>query len=303
MVQEGAQHAVYQDKNWNTTIYGVMPPYAKMHALEPEMGRFFTFEENAERSLVAVVGATVLRELFGDANPLGKMIKLNKTPFQVIGILKSKGAGGFGDQDDRIMVPLNTAMFRLFGQTYVDNLEVEVEKDADMDLAQTQIDVYLRSRHNIPPSMKDEAFHIFNMADIQAALTSTSKTLSTLLLAIAGISLLVGGIGIMNIMLVSVTERTKEIGLRKAVGATASDILLQFLIESAAIGIFGGILGSLLGVAVSLFVAKTAGWSVAISPVSVAGSFLFSSLVGMIFGIWPAQRAASLNPIDALRGE
>ncbi len=303
VVQQGAQHAVFQDKNWSTTVYGVMPPYAKMHALEPEMGRFFTLQENTERSLVAVIGATVLRELFQSSNPLGKMIKINKTPFQVIGILPSKGSGGFGDRDDQIMVPLNTAMFRLMGQTYVDVIEVEVEKGADMEVAQNQIDTFLRSRHNVPPSMKDEAFRIFNMADIQEALSSTSKTLSTLLLAIAGISLLVGGIGIMNIMLVSVTERTKEIGLRKAVGATASDILLQFLIESAAIGIFGGILGSLLGVGVSLFVAKIAGWNVAISPVSVAGSFLFSSLVGMIFGIWPAQRAARLNPIDALRGE
>ncbi len=302
-VQENGQHVTYEDKNWSTTVYGVMPSYAKMRALVPEVGRFFTNEENTDRSLVAVIGLTTARELFQTENPIGKMIKISKTPFQVIGILPEKGGSGFGDQDDRIIVPLNTAMFRLLGQPFVDNIDVEVEKGADMDRAQAEINTLLRSRHNIPPSMRDEAFRIFNMADLQAALSETSKTLSTLLLAIAAISLLVGGIGIMNIMLVSVTERTREIGLRKALGATSSDILLQFLVESAAIGIFGGVLGGLLGVSVSLIVSSVAGWKTSISIISVAGSFLFSSLVGMLFGIWPANRAANLNPIDALRGE
>ena len=302
-VQSGNQHVTFHDKNWSTTLYGVLPPYARMHALEPDIGRFFTNEENFNRSLVAVIGVSVSRELFGEENPVGKLIKVSKTPLRVIGVLPEKGASGFGDQDDRILVPLNTAMYRLLGKQYVDFIEVEIKKDADMDIAQKRIDAILRSRHDVPISQHDEAFRIFNMADIQAALTSTSQTLSTLLLAIAGISLLVGGIGIMNIMLVSVTERTKEIGLRKAIGATAGDILLQFLVESAAIGIFGGVLGAILGCGVSLLVSTIAKWNVSISIISVFGSFFFSSFVGMVFGIWPAKRAAQLNPIDALRGE
>jgi hypothetical protein len=172
-----------------------------------------------------------------------------------------------------------------------------------MESAQDRIDTVLRSRHDIPPSQTEEAFRIFNMADIQSALTQTSKTLSLLLLVIAGISLLVGGIGIMNIMLVSVTERTREIGLRKAIGGTSSDILLQFIVEAAAIGVIGGILGVIVGSGTSLLVSLLAGWTTSISLPAVLGSFVFSSLIGMIFGLWPARRAAQLNPIDALKGE
>jgi len=172
-----------------------------------------------------------------------------------------------------------------------------------MSAVQAGIDHLLRSRHEVPPSQTEEAFRIFNMADLQEALSETSKTLSVLLLIIAGISLLVGGIGIMNIMLVSVTERTREIGLRKAVGATAPDILIQFLIEAASIGILGGVLGIALGGGAALLVSLIAGWTTSISIPAVFGAFLFSSLVGMIFGLWPARRAAILNPIDALKGE
>lgn len=302
-VQSGNQRVAYQGNNGTTQVYGVLPGYAKMHALIPEIGRFITDQENQERALVAVIGATVSRELFGTENPLGKIIKLNKIPVRVIGILPEKGASSFGDRDDQIELPLNTAMYRILGKTSVDFLEVEVEKGADMSAVQEGIDKLLRSRHEVPPSQTEEAFRIFNMADLQEALSETSKTLSVLLLIIAGISLVVGGIGIMNIMLVSVTERTREIGLRKAVGATASDILIQFLIEAASIGILGGLLGIALGGGAALLVSVIAGWTTSISIPAVFGAFLFSSLVGMVFGLWPARRAAILNPIEALKGE
>jgi macrolide transport system ATP-binding/permease protein len=303
VVSSGNQRVTYLDKNGATQVFGVMPSYAKMHSLEPEIGRYFTHDENQERALVAVIGLTVSRELFGTENPIGKIIKANKIPLRVIGLLPEKGASSFGDRDDMIHVPLNTGMYRLLGKQSIDYVEVEIKKGADMDQAQTDIQTLLRGRHEIPPSQTEDAFRIFNMADIQAALSETSKTLSALLLAIAGIALIVGGIGIMNIMLVSVTERTREIGLRKAIGGTASDILLQFLVEAAAIGIFGGALGITIGVLISVLVSNLAGWKTSISIPAVFGSFIFSSLVGMIFGLWPARRAAGLNPIDALRGE
>ena len=303
VVQGGNQRVSYQDKNGITTVYGVLPIYAQMHSLNPEIGRYFTDQENHDRALVAVIGATVSRELFGNQNPIGATLKLNRIPLRVIGILPEKGASSFGDRDDQVEVPLSTAMYRILGKTSLDYLEVEIEKGVDMDQSQERIDTLLRSRHDIPPSQTEEVFRIFNMADLQSALSETSKTLSVLLLLIAGISLLVGGIGIMNIMLVSVTERTREIGLRKAIGGTANDILLQFLVESAAIGVFGGLSGVLLGVGASVLVSLIAGWTVSVSIPAVLGSFIFSSLVGMVFGLWPAKRAASLNPIEALKGE
>ena len=303
VVQSSNQRVAYQDKNAATQVYGTLSPYFQMHALIPEIGRAFTEDENQERALVTVIGTTVSRTLFGNENPIGKTIKVNRIPVRVIGVLPEKGASSFGDRDDQIQEPLYTAMYRVLGKQNVDFIEAEIEKGADMPSTQQAIDHLLRSRHEIPPSQTDEAFRIFNMADIQSALTETSKTLSVLLLIIAGISLLVGGIGIMNIMLVSVTERTREIGLRKAIGGTAGDILLQFLVEAAAIGILGGLIGVSLGIGISLLVSWIAGWTTSISIPAVISSFIFSSLIGMIFGIWPARRAAQLNPIDALKGE
>ncbi len=303
VVQANNQRVAYLDRNAATQVFGTQSIYARMHALIPVIGRYFTDDENQSRALVTVIGATVSRELFGTENPIGKTIKVNKIPMRVIGLLPEKGASSFGDRDDQIHVPLQTAMYRLFGKAFLDFIEVEIEKGANMESAQARIDTVLRSRHDIPPSQTEEAFRIFNMADIQSALTETSKTLSLLLLVIAGISLLVGGIGIMNIMLVSVTERTREIGLRKAIGGTSSDILLQFMVEAAAIGVIGGVLGVLAGSGTSLLVSMIAGWTTSISVPAVFGSFVFSSLIGMIFGLWPARRAAQLNPIDALKGE
>jgi macrolide transport system ATP-binding/permease protein len=303
VVTGNGQRVAFQDRNASTQVYGVIPGYARMHAVEPTIGRYFTEEENQERALVAVIGLTVSRNLFGGDNPVGKTLKLNRIPVRVIGLLPEKGASSFGDRDDQIHIPLHTAMYRVLGKQWVDLIEVEIEKGANMEEAQSRLKDLLYDRHEIPKSQTEDAFRIFNMADIQNALTQTSKTLGTLLIAIASIALLVGGIGIMNIMLVSVTERTREIGLRKAIGATSGDILLQFLVESAAIGVFGGILGISLGVGVSLLISSLAGWVTSISIPGVLGAFWFSSLVGMLFGIWPARRAAGLHPIDALRGE
>jgi macrolide transport system ATP-binding/permease protein len=303
VVQANNVRVAWQDRNSTTTVYGVLPIYPRMHALTPELGRFFTDEENRQRALVGAIGVEVSKKLFGTQNPIGKTIKVNRLPIRIIGILPEKGSSGFMNRDDQIEVPLDTAMYRILGKNFVDMIEVEIEKGVDMGQAALQIDELLRSRHDIPPSQTEEAFRIFNLADLQSALTETSKTLSVLLLLIAGISLLVGGIGIMNIMLVSVTERTREIGLRKAVGGTSADILLQFLIESAAIGVLGGCVGVGFGIGASVLVTLTAGWPVSISPLPVAVSFLFSSLVGMAFGLWPARRAARMNPIDALKGE
>jgi macrolide transport system ATP-binding/permease protein len=297
------QRVAFQEKNAATQVYGVTPGYARMHAVEPVIGRYFTEDENRERALVAVIGLTVSRNLFGTENPVGKTMKLNRMPVRVIGLLPEKGASSFGDRDDQIHLPLNTAMFRVFGKQWVDLIEVEIEKGADMTEAQSQLRNLLYDRHEIPKSQTEEAFRIFNMADIQNALSQTSKTLGTLLIAIASIALVVGGIGIMNIMLVSVTERTREIGLRKAIGATSNDILIQFLIEAAAIGVLGGVIGICLGVLISFVISGIAGWVTSISIPGVLGAFWFSSLVGMGFGIWPARRAARLHPIEALRGD
>jgi macrolide transport system ATP-binding/permease protein len=297
------QRVAWQEKNAATQVYGVTPGYARMHAVEPVIGRYFTEDENRERALVAVIGLTVSRNLFGSENPVGRTMKLNRMPVRVIGLLPEKGASSFGDRDDQVHLPLNTAMFRVFGKQWVDLIEVEIEKGADMEAAQSRLRGLLYDRHEIPKSQTEEAFRIFNMADIQNALSSTSKTLGTLLIAIASIALVVGGIGIMNIMLVSVTERTREIGLRKAIGATSRDILIQFLIEAAAIGVLGGMIGITLGVLISFVISSIAGWVTSISIPGVLGAFWFSSLVGMVFGLWPARRAARLHPIEALRGD
>lgn len=299
----GRAQVTGNSKNWNTQVQGVAASWAKMHASIPEVGRFFTDEENAKRARVAVIGETVRRELFGDRSVIGEMIKINRVNFQIIGVLPEKGATGWRDQDDVILVPLATAMFRLLGREYVDVIEAQIDKPENLDSAQTAIANVMSTQHKIPLSQQEEAFQIRNMADIQQALQQTSQTMSLLLAAIAAISLLVGGIGIMNIMLVSVTERTKEIGLRKAIGARRNDILMQFLSESVVVSVVGGLIGIALGWLITLLLSAVAGWATSISIESVLLSFFFSALIGVIFGVYPAKKAAGLNPIDALRYE
>ena len=296
----GKVQITFQNKNWGTQITGAGGAYARMHATIPQVGRFFTDEENQKRARVAVIGVTLVRELFEDKNPIGEMIKINKVNFQVIGILPEKGSNGWRDQDDIVIIPVLTAMHRLLGKEYLDYIEIEIAKAEDIDSSQDTIMEMMTKRHRIPVS-QPEAYEIRNMADIQAALAESSKTMSLLLASIAAISLLVGGIGIMNIMLVSVTERTREIGLRKAVGARRADILSQFLAEAVVVSAVGGVIGIFLGWGITSALSIFAGWTTSISPSSVILSFAFSASIGIIFGIYPARKASQLHPIDALR--
>ena len=293
----------YLNKNWSTRITGGGDNYVRLHALMPQVGRTYSEDENSKRARVALIGATVVRELFGKQNPIGEMIKVNKINFQVIGVLPTKGSNGYQDQDDVIIIPVLTAMHRLMGKDYVDSVDLEITDANKLEIAEDKIMQLMNLRHRISPLQKQPAFDVRNMADIQAALSESSKTMAVLLSSIAAISLLVGGIGIMNIMLVSVTERTREIGLRKAIGARRFDILAQFLTESVVVSAIGGVMGIILGWIITLGRSIFSGWTTIISIPSVLLAFLFSASIGIIFGIYPARKASLLNPIDALRHE
>jgi macrolide transport system ATP-binding/permease protein len=297
----GSSQVVYGNKNTNTTVMGVTPVYQYMQTSVPEYGRFFTKSENDSAAKVCVIGATVIKNLFGNEDPVGKYIKIDRKQFRVVGILPVKGAQGPRDGDDKIVVPLNTAMKRLLGTQYVSSVSVEVY-DGKIDETEAYLLSTMLARNRLGPDQAD-SFRIRNMSDMIQMLSSTTKTMTMLLGAVAGISLIVGGIGIMNIMLVSVTERTREIGLRKAIGATKTAVLLQFLIESSVLSLAGGILGVSLGVLISLAVSKFAGWAAYVSSFSIILSVTFSAGVGILFGLWPAKKASELSPIEALRSE
>jgi macrolide transport system ATP-binding/permease protein len=293
---------VYASNNWNTQVEGVGIEYPDMRAARPAVGRFFTEQEMRSREKVALLGTTVVTNLFGENNPVGETIKINQINFKVIGILPTKGAGGFRDQDDTVIIPITTAMYRLLGKDYVDNIYVEAPSTDRIDAAQEEVTQTLIRQHRLSKDQED-LFDIRNMSDIKSTMESTMQTLALLLGSIAAISLLVGGIGIMNIMLVSVTERTREIGLRKAIGADNKDIMVQFLIESVLMSFIGGITGIILGIGASAAMKVFAGWAVKVSGFSVVLSTVFSLIVGVVFGLWPARKAAQLNPIEALRYE
>ena len=299
----GRGQVTYLNKNWNTSIAGVTPSYARMRTAVPDYGRFFSDDEGQQRALVAVIGRTVARELFGDKNPLGSLIKINRINFLVIGLLPEKGASGPQDQDDRILIPVQTGMYRLFGKNYVDSIDIQVASKDDISGVEESVKEAMLKRYRIPVSAQDDAFQIFNMAELQNAISQSSKTISTLLATIAAISLVVGGIGIMNIMLVSVTERTKEIGLRKAVGAKRNDILMQFLTESVLVSFLGGFMGIVLGWTITFTFSIIIGWNATVSWDSIALAFGFSVMIGIVFGIYPAHKASKLHPIEALRYE
>jgi len=284
-------------------VEGVGAEYESIRAAYPALGRFFTESEVKMREKMVLLGTTVARELFGESNPIGQTIKINLLNFKVIGILPAKGASTFHDQDDTAVMPVTTAMFRVFGKEYVDTIYVEVINPASIDAAQEALSELIVKQHRLDPKEAEDSFQIRNMSDIKNTLEATTKTMSMLLGVIAGISLLVGGIGIMNIMLVSVTERTREIGLRKAIGATNKDIMVQFLIEAMLMSFLGGVFGVLLGWAVAVLITVFAGWTVSVSLFSVVLATSFSLVIGVVFGLWPARKAAALDPIEALRYE
>lgn len=299
---QGRGQVVYLNRNWNTQVYGTSPDFQLVRDSYPTSGRFFTETEDHMRAKVAVIGVEVAKQLFPDENPLGKWIKINRVSFQVIGVLPEKGARGFQNMDDQIVMPLSTAMHRLLGRDYINNFDIQAQSAEDLSLIQEEVSPLLVKLHRLPPSQAD-IFDVRNMADIQKAASETVNTFSFLLGAIAAVSLLVGGIGIMNIMLVMVMERTHEIGLRKALGAENGDILTQFLVEAVLVCVLGGVIGIGVGALISLLISYFAGWSVLITGRSILLAFSFSVLVGVVFGLWPARRASRLLPIEALRYE
>ncbi|MBN2144821.1 MAG: ABC transporter permease [Candidatus Aureabacteria bacterium] len=298
----GRGQMVYKNKNWNTTVQGNESSYAAMRASVPKIGRFFTDEEVRSRAKVVVLGATVVNNLFENENPLGRDVKINRINFKVIGILPEKGSGGWRDQDDVVVIPITTAMYRLLGKEYVDSIDVEIKDSNLMEEAQKAMRDVIRKRAHLAKDAEDN-FEIRNMAEIQETLESTTTTMTLLLGFIAAISLLVGGIGIMNIMLVSVTERTKEIGLRKAIGAGSGDLLIQFLIEAVMMTVLGGCIGIAFGWGIAKSLSLIAGWATKVSLQSVLVSTSFSILIGVVFGVWPARQASRMNPVEALRYE
>lgn len=299
----GSYVVIYQNKNWTTSVAGVNANFQDVNNWTMTSGRFFSDKNAQNRERVAVVGQTVVKNLFADEDPVGKEIRVKNIPFRVIGVLKSKGNGTMGnDQDDTVLIPYTTSMERVEGIDYLRRVYVVAKDDEGIDRLQADIENLLRVRHNIKDTNLDD-FNIQNMKSIMETVAQTTGTFTLFLGAVAAISLVVGGIGIMNIMLVSVTERTREIGVRKALGATYSVIVTQFLIEAVVISLMGGFIGIAFGIGASKVIGMVSGMSTIVSVPTIIMSFAFSMAIGLIFGIYPARKAAKLNPIDALHYE
>jgi len=305
----GRYQIIYKGTNTNTSVVGTLPTYAQVRNVEIDQGSFINDADVTASNRIAVIGPTVLQELFGrnaTATPdeaIGKTIRIKSNNFKIVGVTKSKGGTGFGNQDNIIYVPLTAGQHFLLGNTaYVSEIDVEAQSQESMSQVQQEITSLLLSRHNISDSSQAD-FTVQTQSDIVAAASSVTDTFTILLASIAGISLVVGGIGIMNMMLTTVTERTREIGLRKAIGAKRSDISTQFLLESVMLTFIGGVVGVALGWVFSLLITQFAGITTSISLWSVFLAVGVSALVGIVFGYYPARRAAGLNPIEALRYE
>ncbi|MBI2087679.1 MAG: ABC transporter permease [Deltaproteobacteria bacterium] len=289
--------------NWSTVVQGVAPEFQQIRDWQAEEGRFINQADVDGAAKVALIGKSVADNLFGNEDPIDAVIRIRKIPFRVIGVLGAKGQTGQGtDQDDVVMIPYTTMQKRIMRITHVQSIVVSAVSAEKTQEAQQQITSLLRQRHRIQPDQDDD-FFIRNLSDIAEAASNSAKVMAILLGSIASVSLLVGGIGIMNIMLVSVTERTREIGIRMAVGARSRDIMYQFLVEAVVMAASGGLIGILLGVGSSTVLNRVAQWPTLISPEIVALAFFFSAAVGVFFGFYPAQKAAHLDPIEALRYE
>ena len=305
----GGAQVVWGNTNWSTQIFGVTPEYLDARQWLLASGRVFEPAETAGAGKVAILGQTVAKQLFGSADPLDQVIRIKRVPFTVIGVLEAKGQSMLGhDQDDLVLMPIKTARSRVLGtasaakQRSVGTIWVKVAEGYDTRAAEEQVRSLLRQRHRLQPGADDD-FSLRNLAEVMAAQEASSRVLTLLLAAVASVSLVVGGIGIMNIMLVSVTERTREIGLRMAVGARTRDILGQFLVEAVTLSLIGGIAGVTIGLGASYAIAGFAGWRILIAPEAVALAVAFAFAIGVFFGFYPARKAARLNPVEALRFE
>jgi putative ABC transport system permease protein len=292
----------YQNANTNTTILGTTPNYLEVRKYTIASGAMFKSADDDGRRRVAVLGQSVLSDLGVGNDIVGQEVRINSIPFRVVGTLATKGTGGFGDPDDQVLIPISTARFRVFTTKNLRNIGVLAPSESLITRTMVDIDRILRRAHRIPAGGQAD-FRIQNQSDFLNTFAATTQAFTLLLAGIATVSLVVGGIGIMNIMLVSVTERTREIGIRKALGATRRNILLQFLIESVMLSVLGGLIGVSMGAGSAVLFRHTLHWNTAVSGSSVLLAFGFSGLVGVVFGVWPARRAAALDPIVSLRYE